>query len=169
MGWFIYVYMGISGAFEPAPSKPVIRHGEFPFRLEYEINGEVKVIEDTLIFDYRGTRNTGAGKVRNWVRTFSSGATDVVLLEVEDPVETWSGIPIEQTVRYPVGTGSYYMEGPYEDKGEENDSYRYAVVYSKFADGSRLESSCYPDELYEDFKIRIISWEIAEPIANTFK
>lgn len=165
-----YIFYGISGGYEPAPSRPEIDHGEFPFRLEYEINGEEKIVEDTLIVNSLGYRNTGAGKVRNWVCTFLSGATDIVLLNVEVPVKTWREEKVtNQIVYYPYGGGAYYMEGPHEYSAEDENYFQRALVYSEYEDGAKDYDICYADELYEDFKIKIISWEIAEPISNTFK
>ena len=46
---------------------PEIRYGEFPFRLEYEINGERFVIEDTVICEFDGIGwNEAQGKFRKW-------------------------------------------------------------------------------------------------------
>ena len=42
------------------PSKPTIIHGEFPFELVYEYNGEEITIKDTIICDY--CRFTGSIK-----------------------------------------------------------------------------------------------------------
>ncbi|MDN9010180.1 hypothetical protein [Brevibacillus laterosporus] len=44
---WIMISLGISSL--PNPTKPEITSGEFLFRLVYMINGETKVIEDTLM------------------------------------------------------------------------------------------------------------------------
>ena len=53
----------------PAPPAPEITYGEFPFRLEYEIEGERFVIEDTLIAEFdksiRGNATTRARRIWN--------------------------------------------------------------------------------------------------------
>ena len=62
--WML-LYLGI--AFSPDPPRPEITRGEFPFRLEYEIDGKRVVIEDTLICEFDGFgMNEGAGKYRKW-------------------------------------------------------------------------------------------------------
>jgi len=38
-----------------APPEPEITYGEFPFRLEYEIDGERFVIEDVVIVEFMGS------------------------------------------------------------------------------------------------------------------
>ncbi len=157
-------------AYSPSPKKPEITHGEFPFRLEYEIDGEVKVIEYTIMFDYWGAKRIGDEEVRNWVRTFAGGGEDLVLLNIEEPANIWmNGEIIKQTVFYEVRAGDYYMEGPHENGIETEDPFRYAYICSKHEDGIKLYIVYSSDELYKDFKIRIISWAVAEPIANTFK
>lgn len=66
------MFFGISSF--PNPTKPEITHGEFPFHLVYEINGETKVIEDTLICEYDGIgMNEGNGKYRKWKESLASG------------------------------------------------------------------------------------------------
>lgn len=58
----------------PNPPRPEITYGEFPFSLEYEINGHRKVIEDTLIGEYDGIgMNEGIGKYRKWKWRLASG------------------------------------------------------------------------------------------------
>jgi len=47
--------------------RPEITHGEFAFRLEYEIHGERVVIEDIVIVEYGGTSwNAGFGNYNVW-------------------------------------------------------------------------------------------------------
>ncbi|WP_350339123.1 hypothetical protein [Paenibacillus polymyxa] len=49
---WLLIFIGIQ--LELNPSRPEITYGKFPFRLEYEINGQRKVIQDTLICEYDG-------------------------------------------------------------------------------------------------------------------
>ncbi|MCQ4936305.1 hypothetical protein [Anaerotignum propionicum] len=49
---WVTLYFGISSM--PDPPVPKITHGEFPFRLEFEIDGKTVVVEDTLICEYDG-------------------------------------------------------------------------------------------------------------------
>lgn len=89
----------------------VIRYGEFPFRLEYEINGRRELIEDTLIIKYKGIGiDEGRGKFRKWEDRLASGNKNI----------TRSGLINE-------------------------------------------------DELMEQYGIKLISWDIADSIVNSFK
>lgn len=50
--WLLLI-IGINS--QPNPPQPTIKHGQFPFRLEYELNGQRKIIEDTLICEFDGS------------------------------------------------------------------------------------------------------------------
>ena len=76
----------VSGAiffiFNPTPPPPDIQYGEFPFKLTYELNGEIKVVEDTIICEFVGFVNRGtAGKARRWKTTLKSGNEQLTLLD----------------------------------------------------------------------------------------
>ena len=52
---------------QPAPEEPVCKYGEFPFTLQYEINGEIKTISNTLVCKYKGIGiDEASGKKRLW-------------------------------------------------------------------------------------------------------
>lgn len=51
----------------PNPPEPQITYGEFLFKLECEINGDKKTVEDTVMREYDGIGwNEGSGKYRKW-------------------------------------------------------------------------------------------------------
>ena len=65
------------------PPKPGITYGEFPFRLTYELNGEIKVIEDTIIAEFDGfSTPTSAGIYRVWKTRLKSGNERLTLLDL---------------------------------------------------------------------------------------
>ena len=49
-----WLLISIGIQLQPNPPRPEITFREFPFRLEYEINGERKIIKDTLICQFDG-------------------------------------------------------------------------------------------------------------------
>jgi len=165
---WLLIYLGMQSL--PNPKKPEISYGEFPFRLEYEINGERMVIYDTLICEYDGIgANTGVGKYRKWKSRLASGAEAVILLEVENPVGKLSTANIlTQTICYNPGSAAYYMG----DIGE-NQTYKHnfpnASFYEIYDDNRIVRGVIYENELYEKFNIKLISWEPADPITNSFK
>ena len=155
----------------PNPPKPEITYGEFPFRLEYEINGERVVIYDTLICEYDGVgANIGYGKYRKWKSRLASGAQDIILLEVENPVNRWSRDSniLTQTIYYAPGSAAYYM-GDISENLTYQHSFPNASFFEQYDNGGTISGVVRADELYETFNIKLISWEPSEPITNSFK
>ena len=71
------------------PPKPKITYGEFPFRLTYELDGEIKVIEDTVICEFDGFESRGtAGRYRIWKTSLKSGNERLTLLDLRPLEET---------------------------------------------------------------------------------
>ena len=61
-------------ALSASAPRPEIRHGEFAFRLKYEINGETIVVEDIVIAEHGGTSwNAGIGNHNVWDSRLRSG------------------------------------------------------------------------------------------------
>lgn len=146
------IYIGI--ALSPNPPKPEIKYGEFPFRLEYEIDGQNVVIEDTLICKYDGIgMNEGTGKYRKWKDYLASG-NEQVLLKIDR----------NTTLYYSVGSAQHYMENidPYVSSTT-------LVIYlkEKSWDGS-LSSMMDGKEIYERYGIKLIDVNLSVPIVNSF-
>jgi hypothetical protein len=133
--------------------------------LEYEIDGEVKVIEDTMIFDYDGWRRGDEGNIRVWKSTYASGAERIVLLEVEEPVDVGRKAQMtKQLVCYATGYGTFFMEAPHTQTIDDLYRGQYAYVYIEYEDGLIEERQCYTPQLLDDFKITVLSLEAAVPI-----
>ncbi|CAM2776464.1 hypothetical protein PASE110613_00125 [Paenibacillus sediminis] len=153
--WFL-ILIGIQ--LEPNPPRPEITHGEFPFRLEYEINGERKVIQDTLIceFDGFGT-NEARGKYRKWRERLSSGNERIALLKVNKTKEIF----------YAPGSANYYM-GDLGNTEEYEPLFPNALFFEKESSGTNT-GIIHADELFNKYHIRLISWDSIPPIKNNFK
>ena len=135
------------------PPSPQIKYGEFPFRLEYEINGQRVVVEDTLICQYTGLRWDMTGTHRTWKKYLSSDKNkdDIVLLKINE----------KTSICYGVGSAKFYMG----DDGIANfPTYYYTKKPGGYSSGWVSEN-----ELLEKYGIKIISWEFSDPIVNTFK
>jgi len=162
---WLLLFLGMQSL--PNPPKPEITYGEFPFRLEYEINGERMVIYDTLICEYDGIgANTGVGKYREWKSRLASGAEEVILLEVENPTgKYFTDKVLTKIIYYSPGSAAYYMG--------DNETYEHkfpnASFYELYEDGTTVRGVVFADELYEKYNIKLISWEPSDPITNSFK
>lgn len=153
---WILIYVG--NLTEPDPPRPVVTYAEFPFRLEYEINGRKRVIQDTLICEYKGVgTDEGRGKFRKWEQRLASGNEQITLLKVGNNKEIY----------YPTGGPSYYM-----DDLAEYETFNQAFPNAAFieADGRSTTSGIVnADDLLKLYNIKLISWDIAKPITNSFE
>lgn len=151
---WLLIYIGIQ--LEPNPPRPEITYGEFPFRLEYEINGQRKVIEDTLICEFDGFgSDEGRGKYRKWKQRLASGNERITFLKVDDSKEIYF---------FP-GSAEYYMGDL--DIGKNDSSFPNAVYVSK--DGRMTTSGLIrADQLIKEYNIKLISWDASQPIKNNF-
>lgn len=149
----------------PNPPKPKITYGEFPISIMYEINGEIKVINDTVICEFDGYKNMGtSGKQRIWKSRLKSGNERLTLLQVEGSNEKF-----EITTMF--GLPEYYM-GDFKQSKEEyervmNDD-RY-LGYIQWEDGVQIGVSIPKEEAWEKYHIKIIDREYSSPIENKFK
>jgi hypothetical protein len=155
MPW-IAIYLGIQS--EPNPPSPTTKYGEFPFRLEYEIDGKRMVIQDTLICEYDGVgADEGRGKYRKWKQRLASGEDRLTLLKLDENKE----------IIFPPGDAQYYM-GDRDDTSMEQTLFPNALLLKK--EGRiTIEELISADQLLDEYNIKLISWNSSEPIKNSFK
>jgi len=149
----------------PRPqTRPEITRGEFDFRLEYEVNGERIVIEDTIIVQFDGF-SADSGSMA-WFRTWrvhlasNRRVRHLLLLELEDG----------RRIYYCLGSGGYLMGEP---------GIRELGIWAPFNAPILVQRSGSPlgsrsgvggiEGLYNEFGIRLISWEHDPPIENNFE
>lgn len=152
--------------------KPEITYAEFPFRLEYEINGKRKIIEDVWICEFDGfDTSLDTGKSRRWKGKLKSNGEDkIVLLDVAKPKETWEGKPKSQIIFYHPGTPGYYMGERIGTSGWYTPNrFPDAYILERYSITSISEGIIEAKELYERFGIKLLDWQYTKPIKNTFK
>jgi len=147
----------------PNPPRPEITYGEFPFTLVFELNGEEKVVEDVLIVEFAGITsfNGGHSRSRHWNYRFESGDRLITLLRIDETTVIHS----PTISMFSVG---YYMG----DAGSPIEISQFASRHNSERDPNFIGGGGYlinPEELLDVYGIRIISWEIAPPIENTFR
>lgn len=149
--------------------KPEVKYGEFPCKLVYELNGKQETIEDIIVCEFNGYKLIGEnGRYRQWKTHLKSGNERLTLLDLRSSKEVNE---FEQTMLelyFYYGNAEYYMNdiGDRQRNAQELDrvSYHYQTT-----DGTIGGSSLKAEEAYEKYKIKLISWEAALPIENTFK
>ena len=161
------VLLGVGLTFEwlvnlvtPHPPRPEITYGEFPFRVEYEINGELVVVEDTIICKFDGFSSLSCDidtKYREWKASFASGRKTLFPngadLKVDD----------DRQIYFSLGSAHYYM-----GDGWGGSPHCRAYKARKSSSGYSL-TDIPPDELFNTYNIRVISYEFSPPIVNSFK
>ena len=157
MLWFI------SGGFFLNPPKPEITHGEFPFHLTYEIDGQFFEVEDTLICNFDGFGvNEARGKYRQWESHLESGNTRITLFK-NNEIEIFYSPNINHWE-----TGAFYM-GDTEIYSSITNIFPNAWYTSDFEDKQINAYIISADDMWEKYRLKLISWELAPPIQNTFK
>lgn len=155
---WIAIFSGIHS--ESDPASPQIKYAEFPFRLEYEKNGETIVIEDTLICEYVGIRaDEGRGKYRNWKQYLASGKERITLYKEDDTLEIY----------FPTDNANYYM-GDTDANADDNQIISVlsgALIIEKVGRGQQT-ATISASELLNKYGIRLVKWDIAQPIKNSF-
>jgi len=158
---FITLPMGCifdCGIFWEDPPLPEIKYGEFPFRIEYEINGERFVIEDTVICEFDGISSSENGKVLKWKSRLASGS--------EGSGMTLQTIDSTKRVTFSAGEPRYYM-GDSRMSPEEYWHYNLGAVLVEGSGSSIVV--LFPEQWYDEYNFKFISWKFTDPIVNTFK
>lgn len=147
------IFLGVGMSTQPNPPKPEITYGEFPFRLEYEINGEHCVVEDTIICEFDGIGAGSNGKYRKWKERLASGNEGVLLYNVS----------ATEKLFFITASPEFYM-GDQKEGVEYNNH-----MIRAFIRGGASSGLIQAEELINKYGIKIITWEPSEPIQNTFK
>ena len=155
-----WITIGIGIALQPNPPTPEIKYGEFPFKLTYEINGEEKIVEDTIICKFEGFgADEGRGKYRKWKMYLASDNKEdkVFLLNVDKTTNIF----------YTIGSAEYYMNDIVN--GWHVSDYSIVSFDAIFVKSNGLSGTVRAIELLSEYGIRIISFSSSDPIINNFK
>lgn len=165
-----WVIIGVGMHFGSNPPAPEITYGEFPFQLEYEIEGERKVIEDIIICEFDGFEQRGeAGRYRKWKAYLKSGMERITLLNTRDlNVADELGKQILEFYFY-FGNAEYYMGDNLDNKQRSAQDFRMVDYLYQTTDGIIGGSALKAEEAYEKYRIRLINWDAPIPLQNTFK
>jgi hypothetical protein len=169
-GWYLFVISGAVFSLMPNPPKPEITYGEFPISITVDINGEEKVVEDTVICEFDGVENLGSGgKRRKWkIYMKSTGERMVTLYDLRTSNEftEWGTQVLE--LCFDPGNAEYFM-GDIGDSQREGSLGKWIDYLYSTPEGETGYSAFDLDEAWEKYKIKIISWKISPPIQNSFK
>jgi len=164
---YMYPWIAIGLHRVPDPLIPQITYGEFPIIIKYEINGEIKTIEDIVICEYEGIVSLGtAGKYRKWSSRLLSGKTCIILLRVDDP-------ELSYEVSFSCGFPDYYMGDYSQKKKNDYEDFMYnrnSLGFNQWDNGILTYSESIAEEvIWEKYKLRIIDIQYSLPIDNKFE
>ena len=150
--WFVGVVL--YNMFIDIPSKPKVKHGEFPFELVYEYKGEQLTITDTIVCDYDGySFSLEGGNSRDWTCSFKNNEDyGQYYVDIENEPDLYIVIP---------DAPDYYM-------GDKEYTKEDASPYIRYIDedtGTYYEEK----ERIDIIDIEIIEWNPSEPLKNNFK
>ena len=137
--------------------EPAITYAEFPCKVVYEIDGEQKVLKDTYICEYAGTDfDFASGAHRVWKGYVASNGNDNIVL-ISGELEA---------VVFDIGSPWYLMDDPLATT-PSRDEFTPKLLLIDYAPGVGVRRTM-TEEKMQEYKIKLISWELSEPIENSF-
>ena len=150
---------------DPNPPEPQIQYAEFPFTLVYEIDGEVITVQDSYVCEFAGfSWNEGRmEKFRTWKKHLKSNpAEEAVLLTTDGDAKIYCNFINPQ---YHMGDVDEFIGNDLSNYNPRPIVYRYVFPNET---GGYSATLIEDEELWEKYKIRIIRFEISDPIENSF-
>lgn len=150
--------MYVGHSFQGNPPKPEYTYGEFPFHLEYEINGQRLIVDDKVIVEFDGfgfEGGIGSDKTTKWKpQTLASGNEEVILFEDGESVRIYLAIRDED-----------YNMDDWIDYSEYNYVFPSVIKEEKLGRGN-YATSLSENDLINNYKIRLIDFKYGEPLRN---
>ena len=169
----ICCFSGCEKQYEPEPQ---IKEGEFPFIVEYELNGQRYLIEDIVLCSFSGHDLSNPFPFipysRTWDSALESGDEEKCLI-IEFPADSESvlvkgRINVESRIRLYYGSGGYYL-GDRED-ADKAPSINYVEEYVSGKNETTVEiSELSFNQLEELFGIKVVRFDFRSPIKNSFE
>lgn len=140
--------------FIDVPSKPKVKHGEFPFELVYEYKDEKITIKDTIVCDYEGNSwSLEGGSSREWICEFrKNNEFGQYYIDKENIADLYIEVP---------EAADYYMG----DKEFSKEETRPIIMYVDESTGTYYQEKDKVDAV----DIRIIEWKPSNPLEDNFK
>ena len=152
---FLYfILVVLYSVFIDVPSKPKVKHGEFPFELVYEYKGEQYTIKDTIVCDYEGNSwSLDGGNSRDWKCEFGKDEEyGQYYIDIENEPSLYIDVPT---------AGDYYM-------GDKNYSAEDTQPLIMYQDEATSTNYMEPDKV-DVVDIKIIKWNPSEPLEGNIK
>ena len=140
--------------FIDVPTKPNVKHGEFPFELIYEYKGEQYALNDTIVCDYEGySWSLDGGNSRDWICEFSKD-NEYGQYYIDKENEPTLYIEVPQAPDYYMGDKEFSKEDAYP-----------LIMYIDESTGTYYQEKDKVDVV----GIKIIDWKPSKPLKNNIK
>jgi len=152
---FIYfILVVLYSMFIDVPSKPKVKHGEFPFELVYEYKGEQITLKDTIVCDYEGNSwSLDGGNSRDWNCEFSNDDEyGQYYIDKANVPDLYIEVP---------EAADYYMG----DKEYSEEEAHPLIMYIDESTGTFYQEKDKVDVV----DIKIIEWKPSKPLKNNIK
>ena len=138
--------------------EPQITKAEFPFEIVYEIDGELITVTDTYVCEFEGVyRNAAVGEYLEWKGYVKSTGNNYLVLLEDGNLQLVCSL----------GSAAYYMGDP---AMEGTQKYTPSIYYVKtLASGNVVSGMLGIEPILEQYKIKLVSWKLSEPLENTFR
>ena len=149
-----FVLVVLYSMFIDLPSKPKVKHGEFPFELVYEYKGKQITIKDTIVCDYEGNSwSLDGGSSRNWICEFSNDDEyGQYYIDKENVPSLYIDVP---------SAADYYMG----DKEHSKEEAQPLIMYIDESTGTYYQEKDKVDVV----DIKIIDWKPSNPLKGNIK
>lgn len=173
----IAIALSFSGCFfsHETEAPPKITEGKFPFTVEFKINGETYIYEDTVVCRFVGYDDSAwFQKPRSWFAKFESNdgyPTNILISKETDAksVLVPSRTNKESQLMLSCGRGDYYM-GESDFFELSKPCFYYHEKYQIDEKTEQWEQTVLTEEQLEEyFGLKIIRFQFSEPIQNEFK
>ena len=173
-----WLYIAVGILLSPSPPRPSVIYGEFHFLLEYELNGKVRVIDDTLVCKFDGfDMDEGRGKTRRWRDYFKNEQNnELYAYRIEDPnyngynyrKPSYDEIVLQNIDHYKI---VFSVESAEYFLGDPNYIGASAMPYIQVYD---VSTGYYKDpdqskDFLDAYGFKILRWYCDPPIQNSFK
>ena len=134
---------------------PQIQYGKFPFEVVYTVDGELFVVKDTFVCEYKNTFFKFKDKDYEW-NTYleNSGESYLKLCDVEKSGQL-------QSICLDLGNVNYYMLSDEKDENYSPGEYVFNIRYPR--------KPISLEDAKKDYDIKIISAKFSDPIENEFE
>lgn len=165
--FFPWAFPWVGNFIHATPPKPQITYAEFKFKLTYELDGEIKIIEDTIICEFDGFNiDEGRGKTRRWKYCYENEQNNEIFVYEKSP--NFPKIVLENIDQYKiilgVSSAQYFLSEPeYTGTPELPSIQVYDTSIGYYKDPTQSK------EFLNEHNFKVIDWYCDPPIENSFK